>query len=84
MFKYFKMKKIENEMKYQFYSALKTFVDEKQDILALVQRLYVELKDVPMEELKREVVSQIATLAHNEAIKQRELEKTAEYNVKNQ
>ena len=71
MIKYFKVKKMETEMKYQFYSALKTFVDEKQDILALVQRLYAVLKDVPIEELKREVVSQIATLVHEEASKER-------------
>lgn len=74
MIKYFKVKKMETEMKYQFYGILHKLTNEKKDILELVKRLYVVLKDVPVEELRKEFLVELALLVHNEAEKQRELE----------
>ena len=68
-----KMKKNEIKVKLQFYSALMILIDNNKDIIAFVQRLYEELKDVPTEKLKEELISTIAKLSHEQAIKEREM-----------
>lgn len=68
-----KMKKNEIKVKLQFYSALVILIDNNKDIIAFVQRLYEELKDVPTEKLKEELISTIAKLSHEQAIKEREM-----------
>lgn len=68
-----KMKKNEIKVKLQFYSALAILLDNNKDIIAFVQRLYEELKDVPTEKLKEELISTIAKLSHEQAIKEREM-----------
>lgn len=83
MFKYFKMKKLETEMKYQLYSLLSTVTNEQGKIMKFVKDLYAVLKDVPTEELRKEFIHEIAAFAHEEAVKQRESETKADYNVKN-
>lgn len=75
--KWFKNKAMEIEMKYAFYSTIEKLAKEQEDIIKLVKNLYVVLKDVPMEDLRKELISNIATLAHEQAIKERETEKTA-------
>lgn len=68
-----KMKKNEIKVKLQFYSALVILIDNNKDIIAFVQRLYEELKDVPTEKLREELISTIAKLSHEQAIKEREM-----------
>ena len=74
---YIEMKKKEILVKSRLYGMILTFVDEREDLLNLVKGLYTELKDVPIENLQKEFVSKIAELAHSEAVKQRETEKSA-------
>lgn len=76
MIKYFKMKKLETEMKFQFYSLLATISNENDKALKLIGNLYWALKDVPFEELRTEFIKEIAFLAHEEAQKERKLEET--------
>ena len=70
MFTYFiKMKKNEWKVKEIFYGAIVQLMDnqdEIKDMLALVKRLYEELKDVPTEDLQKEFVSALAEIIHNE------------------
>ena len=46
------------------------FLDEKEDMIALAARLYLALKDTPTEELQEKLISQLAFLAHEEAVKE--------------
>lgn len=75
--KWFKNKVMEIEMKHALYSTIEEFAKEQEDIIKFVKNLYVVLKDVPVEELRKELISNIAHLAHDEAVKQRETEKSA-------
>ena len=68
-----KMKKNEIKVMLHFYSALAILIDNNKDIIAFAQRLYEELKDVPTEKLKEELISTIAKLSHEQAIKEREM-----------
>lgn len=70
--KWFKNKVFEIEMKHALYSAIKEFTKEQENIIKFVKNLYVALKDVPIEDLRKELISNIAQLAHDEAVKQRE------------
>ena len=70
--KWFKIKAMEIEMKYTIYSAIAELAKEQENIIKLVKDLYTSLKDVPVDDLRKELISNIATLAHEEAIKLRE------------
>ena len=71
------MKKKEIILKIKLYGMILAFADEQENLFKLVKDLYTELKDVPIENLQKEFVSKIAELAHSEAVKQRETEKSA-------
>lgn len=75
--KWFKNKVMEIEMKHALYSTIEEFAKEQEDIIKFVKNLYVVLKDVPVEELRKELISNIAQLAHDEAVKQRATERSA-------
>lgn len=77
MIRYFMMKRNEWKVKAMFYGTIASVMDEQKDIIGFVQRLYGVLKDVPMEDLRKELISNIAELAHEQAVKEREVEKSA-------
>lgn len=64
MIKYLKVKKMEIEFKYALYSSVRSIIKEQAQLLALMQRLYAALQDVPEEELKNEFVSKMAEIVH--------------------
>lgn len=72
MIKYLKMKAMEIEIKYMMYSTIITLMKEQKNVIDLVQKLYIALNDVPMEDLRKELISQIANLAHEQAMMERE------------
>ena len=74
MIKLIKMKINEWKFKAMFYGTIASVMDEQKDIIGFVQRLYGALKDVPMEDLRSELIKQIALLAHEEGAKMREAE----------
>ena len=72
--KYFKMKVAEIKVKTAFYEKIATVMDSQKEItnaIELVKRLYTELKDVPLEELRSEFVEKLAKLVHEDAEKKR-------------
>ena len=71
MFTYFKMKKIEFEIKLALYKGLKTIIDNQKSFSEFAIKLYTSLKDVPTNQLKEELVSKIAELTHEQAVKER-------------
>ena len=69
MFTYFKMKRNEWKIKAMLYGTIAQIMDnqdEIKDMINLVKKLYEELKDVPTEDLQKELVSKLAEIIHNE------------------
>ncbi len=66
MVNYFRMKKNERKVKAMLYSTITTLLDNQKDVLKLLQKMYVALKDVPVEELRTEFVSKLAEIIHEE------------------
>ena len=69
MITYFRTKWKVKAMLYGTIAQIMDNQDEIKDMLALVKRLYEELKDVPTEDLQKEFVSKLAEIIHNEEIK---------------
>lgn len=66
MIKYFKMKRDEIKVKAILYEIIVNVIDNQKDIFDLVQKLFIALKDVPIDELKAEFVKQLAEIVHKE------------------
>lgn len=66
MISYIKMKTKEYELKYIFYSSIISIIKEQKNIVDIMQKLYIALKDVPIETLRDELTSKIAELIHAE------------------
>lgn len=67
MIRYLKMKRAEWKVKAMLYGTIAALMDNQKDVLELLQKMYVALKDVPAEELRREFVSRLAELIHSES-----------------
>lgn len=63
---YFRMKKKEWKVKSMLYSTIAVLIDNQKDVLELLQKMYIALKDVPAEELQKEFVTKLAEIIHNE------------------
>ena len=67
--KYITYKKNEWKVKAMLYGTIAQIIDnqdEIKDMINLVKKLYEELKDVPTEDLQKELVSKLAEIIHNE------------------
>lgn len=63
---YIKMKKNEWKIKSTIYGVIATTIDNQKEFLSMIQKLYIALKDVPMEELQKEFISKLAEIIHSE------------------
>lgn len=61
---WYKTKKIQIEMKAEFYGMIGTIIREKEDIKELVENAYDVLKSTPKEEFQQKLIEQIALLVH--------------------
>ena len=66
MINFIRMKRNEWKVKAMFYGTIVTIMNEQKDIIGLVQKLYGALKDVPMEDLRKELIANIAEIIHEE------------------
>ena len=66
MINYFRMKKAEWKIKAMFYGTIAALIDNQKDVLELLKKLYIALKDVPAEELQKEFIAKLAEIIHNE------------------
>lgn len=70
MFKYFamkrKMKRDELKVKAMLYGTVAYILEEQNDVIELIQKLYLVLKDIPMEDLRSELVRNLAELIHSD------------------
>ncbi len=60
------MKRAEWNVKAKFYGAIAAFLEDRRDILELLQNLYAALKDVQAEELRGEFISRLTEIIHEE------------------
>lgn len=66
MFTYFKMKRNQWKVKAMFYGTIIGIVDNQKDIIELIKKTYVSLKDTPLEDLKDEIIMKLAEIIHQE------------------
>ena len=66
MIRYFRVKLMELRIKEMIYGTVLGVMNNQKDIIELCQKLYVALKDVPMEDLQKELITVIATIVHEE------------------
>lgn len=74
MFTYLKMKKMEWNAKLNFWQTIVDLLGENNSNISTIKTLFLELSIVPPEELRSEFISKIAELAHEQAVKEREIE----------
>lgn len=64
MIKFIRMKKNELKVKAMFYGTIAALINDRNDILELLQNMYASLKNVPAEELRSELINRLAELIH--------------------
>ncbi len=75
MITYFRMKRNEWKVKAQLYGLIISVMNNQKNIIEFIQKLYTSLKNVPTDQLRSELISKIADLVHQQAVKERETEK---------
>lgn len=63
---YIKTKKAEWKIKATVYGAIAALIDSQKELLSMIQKLYIALKDVPAEELQEEFISKLAEVIHKD------------------
>ena len=63
---YLTMKKNEWKIKGMLYGAIAILFDNQKNIWELIQKMYIALKDVPVENIQQELVTKLAEIIHNE------------------
>ena len=66
MFEYFKMKRNEWKVKAMLYGMIVGFVENQKDFIDFIQKLYVAVKDVPTDELRKELVKAVVEIVHED------------------
>ncbi len=66
MITYLKMKRNEWKIKAMVYGTIASIIDNQKEILMLLQKIYLSLKDVPAEELQEEFISKLAEIIHDD------------------
>lgn len=61
---YFTMKKNEWKLKGMVYGIIATFIDNQKEVLALLQKMYIALKDVSTKDLQNEFIGKLAEIIH--------------------
>lgn len=61
------MKKKEIALKLCLYTAVQKMVEERKSTAALLSNLYAALKDVPLDQLKEELLKKLAEMIHEQS-----------------
>lgn len=72
---WYNTKKIQTQLKAEFYGTMESIIREKDDIKELIKNTYDILKDTPKEELQQKLIEQIALLVHETNKMNKELNK---------
>ena len=60
------MKIKEHKIKLALYSSIEEIMNEKEDVIALIKKLYLVLKDTPVNELRDVFMEKLAEIIHKE------------------
>ena len=63
---YIMMKNNEWKVKAMFYGIIATFIENQKEVLEFLQKMYIALKDVPVEELQKEFIAKLSEIIHEE------------------
>lgn len=63
---YFRMKKNEWKIKATIYNTMGTLIDNQKEVLELLQKMYIALKDIPVDELQKEFIKTLVEIIHEE------------------
>lgn len=66
MFKYFKMKRNEWKIKAVIYGTIASVMDNQQEIIETVKKIFLSLKDISAEDMQQEFISKITELIYEE------------------
>lgn len=66
MITYIKMKKKEWEVKKALYSTIAAIIKEKKEIAKTIQKIYTAIKEIPAEELQKEIIAKMVETIHPE------------------
>lgn len=66
MITYLKMKRNEWKVKAFLYGAVAAVLDNRKETFELLQKMYAALKDIPADELQKELVAKLAEMIHEE------------------
>lgn len=75
LIKWYTLKKKEIKLKLAFYSMIETVINEREDIIKTITNVYESLKDVTGQELQDKLITAIAEMAHDQAVKERDTKK---------
>nr|WP_035317565.1 hypothetical protein [Clostridium sp. 12(A)] len=64
-----KMKRQEVQLKLTFYTYINEFIKNKKSLCDLTYKLYISLKDEPIEELKDKFIESLAKIIHESTLK---------------
>ena len=64
---WYRAKKAELKVKAMFWGTIAGIIDNQKPIITMIQTLFAELKDVPVDELKGELISKVAEIIHAQA-----------------
>ena len=59
------MKKKEILLKNKLYGMILAFADEQENLIRVIKDLYESLKDVPVDELRKEFIGKLAEIIHS-------------------
>ena len=60
------MKRNEWKIKAMVYGTIASLMDNQKEILGLLQKMYIALKDISADDLQKEFISKLAEIIHNE------------------
>lgn len=63
---YIRTKKAEWKIKATVYGTIAALIDNQKELMSMIQKLYIALKDVPAEELQEEFISKLAEAIHKD------------------
>jgi hypothetical protein len=61
---FIEMKREEWKMKWKFYKAINSAIENYKDVYAMSKKMFDALKDVPVDKLREEFVSKLAEIIH--------------------
>lgn len=66
MINYFRMKKAEWKIKATLFGAIAAIIDNQKEVLNLLQKMYIALKDIPVDDLQKEFAAKLAEIIHED------------------